>query len=218
MELPMALLQSSPLFSGMSGEKIRHLLPCLGATVRQFGKGTFLWHEGDTVTHCGIVLQGAVDAVRYGDDGTEELAARQRPGDVFGELLMAAQMPSPVSLRCAQAAEVLFLPLEGIVGGCEKCCPCHVLLRRNLLQKMGETFFQQRRRTVYLAQPSLRQRILLYLRDMQRQTGSGTFTIPYNREELATFLGVNRSALSRELGRMQQEGMLEFYRSSFRIL
>ena len=144
--------------------------------------------------------------------------ARQRPGDVFGELLMAAQMPSPVSLRCAQMTEVLFLPLEGILGGCDKCCPCHVLLRRNLLQLTGRKFWQQQRRTMYLSQPSLRQRILLYLHDVQREAGGDTFTIPYNREELSTFLGVNRSALSRELGRMQQEGMLEFYRSSFRMM
>lgn len=218
MDVPMTLLQSSPLFGGMSEAEIRQLLLCLHAPVRTFGKGTFLWHEGETVTHCGIVLRGTVDAMHYGDDGAEELVARQRAGDVFGELLMAAQQPSPVSLRCAQEAEVLFLPLEGILGGCEKHCACHTMLRRNLLQKMGETFFHQRRRMVYLSQPSLRRRLLLYLRDVQREHGSDTFTIPYNREELATFLGVNRSALSRELGRMQQEGVLEFYRSSFRMM
>ena len=218
MEVSMSLLQSSPLFHGLRAEEIRQLLQCLGAPARQFGKGAFLWHEGDVVTHCGIVLRGTVDAVRYGDDGTEELMARQRPGDVFGELLMAAQQPSPVSLRCAQMTDVLFLPLEGILGGCDKCCPCHVLLRRNLLQLTGRKFWQQQRRTMYLSQPSLRQRVLLYLRDTQRESGNDTFTVPYNREELATFLGVNRSALSRELSRMQQEGLLEFYRSSFRMM
>lgn len=217
MELPISLLQSSPLLAGMSEKEIRQLLKCLCAPVRTFGKGAFLWHEGDTVTHCGIVLRGTVDAVHYGDDGAEELVARQRSGDVFGELLMAAQQPSPVSLRCAQITEVLFLPLEGILGGCEACCACHTALRRNLLQVTGQKFWQQKRRLSYLSQPSLRQRILLYLRDAQRESGSDTFTVPYNREELATFLGVNRSALSRELGRMQREGILEFYRSSFRL-
>ena len=218
MELSITILQASPLFRGMQPQEIRQLLQCLGAPVRTFGKGAFLWHEGDTVDHCGIVLRGTVDAVRYGDDGTEELVARQRVGDVFGELLMAAQQPSPISLRCAQVTEVLFLPLEGILGGCDKCCAHHTLLRRNLLQLTGRKFWQQQRRTVYLSQPSLRQRVLLYLRDMQRESGSDTFTVPYNREELATFLGVNRSALSRELGRMQEEGLLEYYRSSFRMM
>ena len=90
MDVPIALLQASPLFSGMSGEEIRQLLTCLGAPVRSFGKGTFLWHEGDTLTHCGIVLRGAVDAIHYGDDGEEELVARQRAGAVFGQSRVAA--------------------------------------------------------------------------------------------------------------------------------
>ncbi|MBE6971565.1 MAG: Crp/Fnr family transcriptional regulator [Ruminococcaceae bacterium] len=218
MEISVSLLRSTPLFHNMQDEEIRQLLTCLRAPVRSFGKGAFLWHEGETVTHCGIVLHGTVDAVHYHDDGTEELIARQRQGDVFGELLMAAQQPSPVSLRCAQAAEVLFLPLEGILGGCEKCCACHTALRRNLLQVTGQKFWQQKRRLSYLCEPSLRGRLLLYLHDVQRESGSDTFTIPYNREELATFLGVNRSAMSRELGRMQREGLLAFYRSSFRLI
>lgn len=217
MELPIPLLQATPLFAGMNEVEIRQLIACLGAPVRRYGKGAFLWHEGEQVTHCGIVLRGMVDAVHYGADGSVELVARQTEGGIFGELLMAAGQPSPVSLRAAEGAEVLFLPLEGILGGCAACCACHRALRRNLLQEISQKFWQQRERIVYLCEPSLRQRILLYLRGVQREMGSDTFTVPYNRAELAAFLGVNRSALSRELGRMQQEGLIEFYRSSFRL-
>ncbi len=217
MELPISLLQTTPLFAGMSETEIRQLIACLGAPIRRYGKGAFLWHEGEQVTHCGIVLRGMVDAVHYGADGSVELVARQTDGGVFGELLMAAQQPSPVSLQAAEGAEVLFLPLEGILGGCDACCACHKLLRRNLLQEISQKFWQQRERITYLSEPSLRRRILRYLHDTQRRCGAAVFTVPYDRAELAAFLGVNRSALSRELGRMQREGLIEFYRSSFRM-
>ena len=69
----------------------------------------------------------------------------------------------------------------------------------------------------YLTEPQLRRRILLFLRDRREEAGSDYFRLPYSRQEMAEVLGVNRSALSRELGRMQREGLLEFYRSSFRL-
>ena len=218
MELPIALLQSTPLFRGMSEGEIRRLVTCLGAPVRRYGKGSFLWHEGDSVTQAGIVLRGMVDAVNYSDDGRVHLVARQTAGSVFGEMLMAAGRPSPVSLQATEEAEVLFLPLENILGGCGENCPCHIALRRNLLQEASEKFWALQRRLTYLAEPSLRQRILLFLRDEGKKAGHGLFTIPYDRTELAAFLAVNRSALSRELSRLQKDGIIEYYRSSFHLL
>lgn len=218
MELPVKILQSSSLFRDMSEADIRQIVTCFGAPVRRYGKGAFLWHEGDQVDQAGIVLSGTVDAVQYREDGTAQLVARQTAGGVFGDLLMAAGQPSPVSLQAAEESEVLFLPVDRILGGCAACCACHTQLRRNLLAEASEKFWQLRRRLNYLSEPSLRRRLLLYLRDEQKKAGTAVFTIPYNREKLAEFLAVNRSALSRELGRLAEEGVIEYYRSSFRLL
>ena len=111
----------------------------------------------------------------------------------------------------------MFLPLEGILSDCGRGCACHIALRRNLLAETASKFWQLRQRVVYLTEPQLRRRILLFLRDRREETGSDYFRLPYSRQEMAEMLGVNRSALSRELGRMQREGLLEFYRSSFRL-
>ena len=218
MDLPVKILQSSSLFRDMSEAEVRQLVSCLGSPVRRYGKGSFLWQQGDPVEQAGIVLSGTVDAVQYREDGTAQLVARQTAGGVFGDLLMAAGQPSPVTLQAAEESEVLYLPLEKILGGCERCCPCHTRLRRNLLAEASEKFWALRQRLEYLSEPSLRRRILLYLRDEGRRAGTATFTIPYNREKLAEFLAVNRSALSRELSRLADEGVIEYYRSSFRIL
>ncbi len=218
MELPVKILQSSSLFRDMSEADIRQIITCFGAPVRRYGKGAFLWHEGEQVEQAGIVLSGTVDAVQYRADGGEQLVARQTAGGVFGDLLMAAGQPSPVSLRAAEESDVLFLPVGQILGGCSACCPCHTQLRRNLLAEASEKFWALRQRLNYLSEPSLRARILLFLRDEQKKAGTALFTIPYNREKLAEFLAVNRSALSRELSRLQSEGVIEYYRNSFRIL
>ena len=218
MTVDTALLRQTALFQGMEDGEIRHLLDCLHCPVRQYGRGEFLWHEGDAVPMAGIVLEGFVDAVQYGEDGQAVLTARQERGGVFGDLLMAAGQTSPLSLMAGSGgASVLFLPLDGILSDCGRGCPCHIALRRNLLAETSRKFWQLRQRVAYLTEPQLRRRILLFLRDRREEAGSDYFRLPYSRQEMAELLGVNRSALSRELGRMQREGLLSFYRSSFRL-
>ena len=213
-----ALLRRTGLFQDMEDGDIRRLLDCLHCPVRRYGRGEFLWHAGDAVPMAGIVLEGCVDAVQYGEDGGAVLTARQEKGGVFGDLLMAAGQASPLSLvASAEGAAVLFLPLEGILSDCGRGCACHVALRRNLLAETASKFWGLRQRVAYLTEPQLRRRILLFLRDRREAAGSDYFRVPYSRQEMAEVLGVNRSALSRELGRMQREGLLEFYRSSFRL-
>ena len=195
MDIDTALLRRTGLFQDMEDGDIRRLLDCLHCPVRRYGRGEFLWYAG-----------GAV------------LTARQEKGGVFGDLLMAAGQASPLSLvASAEGAEVLFLPLEGILSDCGRGCACHVALRRNLLAETASKFWGLRQRVAYLTEPQLRRRILLFLRDRRETAGSDYFRVPYSRQEMAEVLGVNRSALSRELGRMQREGLLEFYRSSFRL-
>ena len=134
MQPDIPLLQQTILFSGIEAEELRHLLTCLGGSVRRYGRGEFLWHAGDTVLQAGIVLQGAVDAVQYREDGAMQLVARHTAGGVFGEMLMAAGEASPVSVLSPEGAEVLFLPLERIMEGCERHCEGHARLRMNLLR------------------------------------------------------------------------------------
>ena len=122
-----------------------------------------------------------------------------------------------VSVLSPEGAEVLFLPLERIMEGCERHCEGHARLRMNLLRESAQKFWQMRHRVTYLSEPSLRRRVLLYLQDCRSRQGSDCFRLSLSREEMAAYLAVNRSALSRELSRLQQEGLIEFYRNSFRL-
>ena len=106
MDIDTALLRRTGLFQGIEDGDIRRLLDCLHCPVRRYGRGEFLWHAGDAVPMAGIVLEGCVDAVQYGEDGGAVLTARQEKGGVFGDLLMAAGQASPLSL--VASAEVHF--------------------------------------------------------------------------------------------------------------
>lgn len=218
MEVNISLLKRAPLFAGISETEIRRLVECLGAPIRSYGKGAILWQAGDTVAQAGIVLDGIVDAVQYHPDGSMELVTRHKPGSVFGDLLMGTQQPSPVTLQTPDGAQVLFLSLDAILSDCGRGCPCHIQLRHNLYTEGSKKFFHLRRRLQYLSEPRLRQRVLTFLQDCRKDAGQDYFTIPFTRREMADFLGANRSALSRELSQLQQEGFIEFYRNSFRLL
>ena len=104
------------------------------------------------------------------------------------------------------------------MNGCAECCTWHTRLRENLVSEIAMKFWAQRQRTLYLSAKSLRQRVAMRLYDEYRRTGSLTFSLGGTREDLADFLGANRSALSREIARMKQEGILDYYKDTFRIL
>ena len=172
---------------------------------KSFEKGAILLHQGEEVSWAGILLSGRIKACHLTENG-----------DMFGYVLMSTEESrSPVTLEALSAGEALYVPFAAIMGRRD------VLgdkLRVNLLHALSRRCWNLTRRVRYLSQRSLRGRISLYLLDQRERTGSLSFCLPLTREELAALLAVNRSALSRELGRMEQEGLLARYKNAFKLL
>ncbi len=210
------ILRSCSFFRGMTTEEIAQLCQSLGAVRQRLRRGEMLWLTGDAVTRCGVVLSGRLRAEEVSGGGRRHVAALHGAGAVFGDVLMATREGrSPVDLLAAEDSEVLLLSYERIMGE-RGADGAHGRLRENLMDEMAEKYWQLRRRLRYLTPRSLRARIARRLLDA---AGAGsTFSLGCSREELADLLGVNRSALSRELSRMRREGLLDFYRDSFRLL
>lgn len=209
--------KTSLLNCGLFGsiEEPERLLDCLHGEEARYEKNEIIWQMGDSVRACAVILSGAVRAETVNAAGEHDLMAYHGPGALVGDVLMATPGGvSPVYLIAAEPVTVLFLPFERIMGGCARCCPAHLRLRENLISEIAQKFWQQRRRIAYLSTGSLRARIAMYLLDR----GGETFSLTGTREDLAAYLCVNRSALSRELSRMKADGLIDFYRSSFRIL
>ena len=212
------ILGQCGLFRSMTVPETEALLPCLRARRRELRRGELLWHSGDRVSECAVLLRGRLRAESVTESGTRQLMALHAPGALVGDVLMASRLESPVDVLAAEESELLLFPAEAILSGCEKNCAAHLRLRENLLAEIAEKYFAQRRRILWLSEPRLRGRIAARLLDEAQRQGADSFSLGCTREELAAVLGVNRSALSRELSRMRQEGLLDFRRDRFRLI
>lgn len=213
------ILRQTQLFDGLTEPEVEQLLDCLGCWRRRYDAGQRVWMRGDRVEAAGIVLRGAVEAESVTEDGRRSLAARHEAGAMFGDVLMAEGGLSPVDIVAAEKdTQLLFVPYGRLMSGCGRGCACHERLRRNLLREIAEKYWQLRRRILCLQAPGLREKILVYLRQCAAQAGGETFRVPLDRQAMADHLAVNRSAMCRELGRMKAEGLLDYYRQSFRLL
>ena len=210
------ILSSTHLFSGFSEEALRALCAALRPSVAELPRGRVLWRMGEQVTQAGIVLSGRVEAWHYSASGHADLAAVHEAGGVFGDVLMSAQtVGSPVELRTAADSRIFFLSLASLLalcaaGGGEDCA--HLL--ENLLREVSEKYWRLQRRIQRLSIPDGRRR----LADFLCAHGAADLTLPISREQMARQLGMDRSALSRLLGRLRDEGLLRWDRSHFVLL
>ena len=210
------ILSSTSLFAGFSEDALRALCAALRPSVAELPRGRVLWRMGEQVTQAGIVLSGRVEAWHYSASGHADLAAVHEAGGVFGDVLMSAQtVGSPVELRTAADSRIFFLSLASLLalcaaGGGEDCA--HLL--ENLLREVSEKYWRLQRRIQRLSIPDGRRR----LADFLCAQGAADFTLPISREQMARQLGMDRSALSRLLGRLRDEGLLRWDRSHFVLL
>ncbi len=213
----LSVLTECSLFRGLSQAEISAVLPCLSARQAQYGRGQYLLHTGETVSSLGIVLSGELELSQEDFWGNRNLLTTIGPGDLFAEAFACAHQPSPVSAVCRVPGRVLYLRTDAIFSPCEKCCAQHKTLTQNLISTLARKNILLNEKASFLSQRSTREKLLSYLSAQARRSGSASFTIPFDRQQLADFLSVNRSAMSAELSRMQQEGLLHVQRSRFTL-
>ena len=212
------LLQNR-LFAGLSEAELSGLLEKLSARTTVFAKNSVIWGMGEKVESAGIVLSGCVEAWQYTQDGQESLVAVHGTGGLFGDVLMSARtIGSPVELRAAKASRILFFSLDALLCRCAEGggWDCAKLLS-NLLAEISEKYWAMQSHIRLLAIPDGRRRLETYLQREAENAGAMVCT-DMTRERMAQYLGMNRSALSRLLGTMQQAGSIELCRGGIRLL
>jgi CRP-like cAMP-binding protein len=218
MDETLALLAQTPLFSGLRGDEIAALLACAHPLRRRCGAGEVLLACGQESSCIGIVLAGGIEAVRPLPGGARMPITRMGPGGVFGDVLGGTGLKSPVTVTACGPTEVLLIPCAPLLAPCEACCPAHSRFLRNLAANVGRKYFALFGRMELLTLKSLRAKVGAFLLGEADAAGADTFTVPYTRGALAEYLGCERSALSREISRMQRDGLIETYKNSFRLL
>ncbi len=214
----LSVLQSSPLFAGIAAGDMEKLCHCLNCRTTHAPAGQYLWRTGDPVTAAVLVMRGRIRAELIREEGVRRIAAIHKEGGLIGDILMTEGRKSPVDIIAETDSELLLIPFEGILSGCSEACGCHHMLRLNLMQEIARKYWQQRSRIACLEAPTLRQKILLCLRQCAVEAENRTFRVPFDREGMADYLCVNRSALCRELSAMKKEGLIDYYKESFKLL
>ena len=213
----LTILTECALFHGLREAQIREMLPCLSARQSRFRRGQFLLRAGDRVAFAGILLSGEAEVLQEDFWGNRNLLAAVGQGDLFAEAFACAHAVSPVSVLCKTDGSVLYLNVRAVFSPCEKACAQHKALSQNLIRVLAEKNMQLNEKVGFLSQRTTREKLLAYLSAQARRAGSASFRIPFDRQQLADFLSVNRSAMSAELSRMQREGLLCADRSSFTL-
>lgn len=214
----LTILSRTSLFRGIPLTDLPTLLIGLHPTRRRFGKGEILVQCGESCSCLGILMSGQLEAWRPLPDGSRIPTAQMGPGGVFGDVLAGTGLKSPVTVQMTEPGEVLFFAYEHLLTSNPACPAASRQLLRNLMGSVGSKYFALMDRVELLTLKSLRSKICAYLLQYARQVGADTFSVPHSRASMAEYLGCERSALSRELSRMQKEGLIQTYKSSFKLV
>lgn len=213
------VLEKLPLFEGINPQEINAILSCMGAQTAKYAKEEYIRMEGDPANFIGLVLEGTVQIQQHDYDGNRSITASFSAGQMFGEAFACAEVPAlPVDILAATPVTVMFLNQQKILDPCQRGCSFHSQIIQNLLKIIARKNILLTRKLGYISHKTTGEKLMAYLNDQARQNHSLSFTIPYNRQDLADYLGVERSAMSAELSKLQRKGILETNRSYFRLL
>ena len=208
----------SPLFDGISEQERGAMLGCIGYHIGTFKKGGIVALEGENLRHIGIVLSGRVDMVKEDLWGHKTMLLRIRKDEIFGETFACGEDNlSVVTFQVSEDARILFLPFDRVMHSCTMACRFHHQLIENMVHIIANKNRDLMRKVEVVSRRSIREKLLTYLSIQSQTQGSRYFEIPLGRLELAEYLCVDRSALTRELAKMKDEGLLDYDRNWFRI-
>lgn len=213
------ILRKCPLFSQIEDENLIAMLGCLGAKVETFDKKYTIVAEGNPAKYIGIVLSGSAQIVRIDYFGNRSIVANVEPSDIFGEAFACAEVSSiPVTVIANEPCEVMLVDCNHILHTCTNNCGFHQQLIFNLMKDLASKNIMFHQKIEIMARRSTREKLMAYLMFQAKKAGSNTFDIPFDRQELADYLEVDRSGLSAEISKLRSEGVIENHRKHFRLL
>lgn len=212
------ILSQSPLFQGIGQDELTRMFDCLKPKVNHYPKGEYIGISGEIFLGIGVVLAGKLVVVKENAAGNRIIMTQLGPGGMAGEMAAFSERGVwPATVMAQETSTVMFLSPEKIVGECQKTCNGHQKMIQNLLKIITAKALMLNRKVEYFAIKSMRGKLSTFFLEQYKSAGQTTFMLPMNRNELADFLNVSRPSLSREMGRMRDEGMIEFHQSSIRI-
>lgn len=212
------ILAVNPLFAGIDRENIFAMMGCIGGHTVTAEKNSPIFREGDPAVYVGLVLSGAVRMERADFNGNRSILALVGVGELFCETYACAGVAAlPVSVIADERAEVLLMDCRRITTSCSGACGFHSRMIQNLLRLVANRNLVYDQKIEITSRRTTREKLMTYLYSEAKRQGSPSFTIPYDRQELADYLEVDRSGLSAEISKLRKEGILESEKANFTI-
>lgn len=213
------VIKNVPLFYGIQETQLTKLLTCLRAKKKQYPAGTVIFAEGGLAELVGIVLGGKVQIVTHDFYGNRTIVATIFPGQLFGEAFACAGVQTlPVSAIAMEESQILLIDYRKIITTCSNACVFHNQMIQNMLKIVADKNLILSQKIEIISKRSTKEKLMSFLLLQAKKQESEFFTIPFNRQELADYLCVDRSAMTSELGKLQKDGKLEFYKNKFKLL
>ena len=212
-------MKTSRIFADIQEQEIETLLGCLQAKITHYKKGEYIFRQGEYINNIAMLLDGRIHIQQDDYWGNRSIISVIDKGEMFGESYALQQ--DEVFLNDAVAVEnctVIFFDINHMLTTCSSSCSFHTKVIQNLFLVISRKNRRLVQKLGHMSRRSTREKLISYLSEEARRCGSGSFSIPFNRQQLADFLSVDRSAMSNELCRMRDEGLLTFSKNNFTLL
>lgn len=209
------ILAQSLLFQGVSLSDLPHLVRCLQPKEVTYPKDYTIIEEGDLLDELAVIVAGSVTVVRHDFWGNRTLVAKLGPGDIFAETVACTADKSVASIITEEKTVVLFLSVQKIISTCSSACVFHQAIIANMIRLLAHKNLVLMQKMNHITKRNTREKLLSFLSEQAKSGGSQQFTIPFDRQQLADYLCVDRSAMSSELGKMKSDGLIEYTKNTF---
>lgn len=215
----LGILRKCPLFSGIEDDHILKMLGCLGARVETFDKKYTVLAEGKPAKFIGIVLSGSVQILRVDYYGNRSIISNALPSQMFGEAFACAEVGAlPISVVANEPSEIMLIDCSHVLHTCSNNCAFHQQMIFNLMKALAQKNIMFHRKIEITSKRTTREKLMTYLTLEAKNQNSNSFDIPFDRQELADYLEVDRSGLSAEISKLRAEGVLESRKKRFELL
>ena len=212
-------LITTALFDGVEEKELGGMLVCLSATIKHYGKNDIILMAGSKATSIGILVEGTAQITREDAEGNRAILSELVKTDIFAEAYVAAVRDEiPITVTATADCSVVWIPFSKVVVQCTFSCDFHRQLIQNMMRIIAEKNINMNEKMRLLSCKTTKEKLLTYLQDYSDKVGKDKFKIPFSRNELADFLSVDRSAMSRELSKLRDEGLIRYQKNEFELL
>ena len=212
------ILKRTKIFAGVGDSEIESMLSCLGARLKTYKKGEYVFRQGEHITDITVLAEGSLHIQKDDYWGNRSILGEISTGEMFGEAYAYDSCAMLNDVVAVEDSAVIFFDVKRILTSCSNACRFHSIVVQNLFFAISEKNRKLVQKIGHMSKRTTREKLISYLSEQAKKQNSANFTIPFNRQQLADFLSVDRSAMSNELCKMRDEGLIEFEKNKFRLL